>query len=154
MTDDYRDAKEKRDADARSKEAEDRDAILARRRHFVAAALIGMASAACDDPSSNPFVCLEVAPVTPPATPGAGPQPPDQQGPMLPPEPAAQPCLEYVPPEPAPTPDEGPFPDEGPGAPPAAGDMRGPAPRPCLRPRRPVEPVHPETDPLSGLDQP
>ena len=71
---------------------DDRRAILARRRFFVASALAGLASAQCD----NPFrPCLEVAPL-PHSEAGSAPQsataPPRADA-----EAPPQPCLEVMP---------------------------------------------------------
>jgi hypothetical protein len=89
---------------------DDRQAILARRRFFVASALAGLASAQCD----NPFrPCLEVA--SPPGRPDAAVAPPAATTAAGAQDAAPpQPCLEIAPtppdasaiapPAPAPTP--------------------------------------------------
>lgn len=64
------------------KRGKDRDAILARRRFFVASAMASVVATACD---RGPMVCLEVAPVPTAGSPDGGPPP--------------RPCLEIMPPE-------------------------------------------------------
>ncbi|MEZ4219482.1 MAG: hypothetical protein R3B13_01045 [Polyangiaceae bacterium] len=68
-----------KDDDSESRVTGDREAILVRRKFFVASALAGLALTACDDKAGKPTVCLNVA------------EPVKDSG-------TAQPCLEPVPP--------------------------------------------------------
>lgn len=95
------------------KRGRDKDAILARRRFFIASAVAGVVATSCD---RSPMVCLEVAPV--PTSPGSG-------GGLPPP----RPCLEVLPPEDASTPASE---DAGIGAADDAGKTSDKSPQPCL----------------------
>jgi hypothetical protein len=53
----------------------DRAAILARRRRFIAIALSGLTTAACDEPASKPDACLKVKVSDPKEPKGTPPQP-------------------------------------------------------------------------------
>jgi hypothetical protein len=88
----------------------DRDAILARRRFFVASAVAGVVATACE---RSPMVCLEVAPV-PASGADAGPPP--------------RPCLEIPPPD-----DASSAATENAAGSDAAADATSPRPHVCLK---------------------
>lgn len=121
------------DSEAREppKTARDREAILARRRFFVASALAGVVAAGCDKP--EPQVCLKVAPV-PVDDGGPSPQPCLSEARPLDAEP--MPCLEVARPEPD------------------AGDPSSviePEPRVCLKVAAPPRDAGPEPAPRPCL---
>ena len=72
-----------------------REAILARRKYFIASALAGVALGACSD--KKPHVCLEMAPPDP--TGSASPQP-EPQVCLSEPMPEHTVCLDVPPPQP------------------------------------------------------
>lgn len=110
-------------ADAK-KPARDRDAILARRRFFVASAMAGVVVTACD--RVGPQVCLEQAPL--PTDAGGSSVSPEAESPP-------RPCLEIA--EPAREEDAGAARVE---------DAGQKAPQPCLSvPRQPRDAAPPPT---------
>ncbi len=121
--------------DAAPPDDPDRAAILARRQHFIALALSGLATACTS--KGHPQPCLDIAPVDYPAeTPKP---PPDEPEPVEPPEVAPpEPCLKVMPsaeiPPDLPTSDTTGAATEEPPKPPST------QPRPCLRKSAPPRP--------------
>ncbi len=120
----------------------DRAAILERRKRFIALALTGLSTAACDRGGPNPpkpDACLKTMPRQEKADDDGGPPPQPclsmpQPQPQPEPEVPPQPCLKMVAPEPDPQPQvclkmAAPPDDEGEAD---AGEP-APAPRPCLK---------------------
>jgi hypothetical protein len=141
----------------------DRAAILARRQRFIAFALSGLASTACDKPapqpclsppqppptsavtasSSTPQPCLSPPPLPPPdagppASPDSSPPEPDSSAPMPP-----RPCLKVAPPPPDPRP-----------SPQPCLRVRPSQPQPCLMVYPPQEPEPPKTTPPKPESEP
>jgi len=127
---------------ATARPARDRDAILARRRFFVASALASVVATGCDKVVPQP--CLEVMPVA-----DGGHPTPCLSTPMLQDaEPAPMPCLEVArPPEGdagstfAQPPPEPPEPQVCLRVAAPRKDAGEPAPRPCLKVAVPDDPL-------------
>lgn len=129
----------------------DRAAILARRQRFIALALTGLTTGACDTPSDDSGACLKVDVVEP-----------KQQVPESGESPSGKPCLNVAPPEPEPEPKPHPClkvaaPDPEPKPEPkphpclkVAAPKPDPKPHPCLK----VRPPEPEPEPEKPKPQP